>query len=136
MDAMLGAIKARKSKDVSPMEAPVEAAPEAAPAQGQNVLHALVMQLSPNQKQELMSLLAQSQNADVKGIEKGEPSPTEQAAIAAEAEGEGDPEEVSEIGASMVDRQAERMAEGNAKPRNLGERARMNAAKKLKSKGK
>jgi hypothetical protein len=96
------------------------------------------MQLSPDQKSELMELLAQSQNVDAKAIEKGEPSPTEMAAVAAEAEGEGESpaEEVSDIGASMVDRQAERMAEGNAKPRNLGERARMNAAKKLKSKGK
>lgn len=138
MDAMLGAIKARKSKD-APMGPDAPPPRGAAQPEGQgNVLHAIVMQLSPDQKDELMELLQQSQNVDAKSIEKGEPSPTEMAEVAAqsEADAQGDQESSDDIQASMVDRQAERMAEGNAKPRNLGERARMYAAKKLKSKGK
>lgn len=135
MDAMLGAIKARKSKDSGLMDEPmVNAKTEQA-----NPLHALVLQLSPEQKEELMQLLADSQNVDEKAIERGEPSPTERAEVAAQADEENAemPEETSDdIAMSMIDRQSEKMADGDAKPRNLGERAKMYAAKKLKSKGK
>ena len=132
MDSMMSAIKARRGS-AAPMQ---EVMPEQEQAPG---MKDLLMQLSPEQKEELMGLLAQdaSGGGDVSGIENGQPSSMEQASIEAQAAQGGEDEAMSDdVQMGMLDRNSLEKAEAGARPRGLGDRAKMYAASKLKSKGK
>lgn len=99
----------------------------------------LVGQLNDAQKQELLMLLSNEQNKS-EGVEQGAPTAKERAIIAQKSSVDDqamamDPEKSDEIAMSMLDRDSLRRAEGNAKPRGLGDRAKMVAAKNLKDKG-
>jgi hypothetical protein len=104
----------------------------------------LLAKLSPDQKQELMGLLAQDQDAGgetpATQVEKGAPTSDEKSKIGGKiavdeaADAEGD-DESDDIQMGMLD-QRSKNASADAQPRNLGERARMAAAQKLKAKGK
>lgn len=149
MDSMLSAIRARRSGGQSQPKMGMNAdAPPSAPDNGQDQgMRGLVESLNDDQKKELLSQLAQSLGAgNALGIEKGEPSLGEKVDIEAQAaEGEGDmaesgsglsQDESDEIQAGLVDSRAMNMSERGERPRNLSERAKMNAAEKLKAKGK
>lgn len=136
MDSMLSAIKQRRGGGQA------MAVPEQAPAQGQPDMQGLVESLSPEQKQELMMLLTQNAQGE-NAIEQGSPSADETQAInqkiqeqAGEPSGQEGSEESDAIQASMLDRNSLEKAEAGVKPRGLGDRAKMYAAKKLKGKGK
>lgn len=135
MDAMANAIKSRRGGLLS--DAPVEQAP-VGPQQDKNMnLMGLVKALSEDQKQMLLQMLV-GENEDAKGIEKGEMGPGEKMELEEEVMIPEGPEQESEdeIMESMVS-SADKMRVGNgAKPRNLGERVKMDLATKLNKKGK
>ncbi len=138
MDAMHSAVKAkrfsqqkpglmeRESEPAEPMEQPEQE------TQGSGMSE-LVAKLSPEQKQELMTLLGgeQSENHSSSSVERGAPTSEEKARIDEKMKQpqEGD----DSIDSVMVD--SRDMNAPERKPRGLGDRARLDAAKRLKAKG-
>lgn len=143
MNSMMAAIKAKRGgkpnesyEEVEVEEKPMMSSEK--PEKGID-LNGLVSSLDEAQKQELLSLLTEQAEGEGEDVEKGGASPNEKKIIAQKAseEEEGLSEDESDsIAMSMVDRQAERMNDSGAKPRNLSERAKMYMAKNLKQKGK
>ncbi len=140
MDSMLAAIKARRSP-AQGMDMP--GADMSANKQDAGALKDLVAQLSPEQKEELMMLLVeQAEEVSTDKILKGAQSSGEKAALSAALDEDmGDQGEASDdVQMSLIDRQdfqkADQMEQGKRKPIGLAERAKMNAASKLKAKGK
>lgn len=114
-------------------------------------MQSLVDSLDEHQKQELLGLLQSSSGKDAAEIQKGAPGPGERKEISQkakqEAAQEGESPEVEQqekdelgdtddIAMGMVDRGAFKKVEDGARPRNLGERVKMEIAKNLKAKGK
>lgn len=139
MNSMLSAIKARRgAPQGGMMESEQPEQQQAAPMQD------LVSSLDPQQKQELMALLAEDQGqsmGDESGIEKGAMGMGEKKEIEAKAMSDAEGSELSaddsdSIAMSMTDRNASRRVDAGAKPIGLGDRAKMEMAKKLKGKGK
>ncbi len=130
MDSMMSAIKARRG--AQPTQMPEQEAPQ---EEGMG-MQDLVMQLSPEQKQELMGLLTQESSGDTTGIEKGAPASGETAEIDQKMNDQDMGDESDEVQMGMLDRNSLQKAEMGVKPRGLGDRAKMMAAQKLKSKGK
>lgn len=135
MDAMHAAIKAkRKGQTPGLLNESYEEAP-AEESQESSGMAAMVAKLSPEQKEELKTLLAQEsgEGSSSVAVEKGEPSSNEKAKIDQKmAEGEeGAPsEETDDI---MLD--GARPQPGR-KATNLGQRAMQYAQERKKSKGK
>jgi hypothetical protein len=127
---MLQAIKSKRMSAMPDDQAPSE--------EGKD-LTALVAALSDDEKAQLLALLTGEERS--LEISKGDASTEEQGkvdqAIAREdANNASDDEPDSDdIAMSMIDRK-DMLADPNKKPMNLGERARMQAASKLKQKGK
>lgn len=141
MDGMLGAIKAKRNGSGLMNEEP-QAKPSADQSAG---MGQLIDSLSDEQKQALLKMLVQDVlPADTKKIEMGDGMGSgEKMEIEMESEGmEDDPygdykqESEDEIAESMISSSDMAKADTTAKPRNLGERMRMNLASKLKKKGK
>lgn len=139
MSAMLDALKQKRAGG---MNGPSQSSPMN--DQGGDKLQdlkALVDSLSPDQKEELQGLLAESAEGSEMGdgsnemqIPNGAPSSDERSKVQAKMDGGSLSEDDSDdIAASMTDR---RYANENTQPRNLGERMKMSLASKLKGKGK
>lgn len=146
MDAMHAAVKSkRKAQAPGLMESDDEMGEQSAPAQEGSGMSELVSKLSPEQKEELKQLLASDSEdgAEVSGveIEKGAPSSEEKQSIDAKLANEKAPEDgydeetSDDIAMSFVDKRDANKPEG-FRPKNLGERARIGMAQKLKGKGK
>lgn len=149
MDAMHAAVKSKRKAGAPGLmdsEDEMGVAPEqAAPEHEGSGMSELVSKLSPEQKEELMQLLsAESESGDEVSsveIEKGMPSSDEKQKIEAKMAKEKPPEDgyddetSDDIAMSMVDRRDANKPEG-FRPKNLGERARIGMAQKLKGKGK
>jgi hypothetical protein len=138
MDAMHAAIKAKRSGQKLYAESPTdpeEAGESVAEESQETGMEELVAKLSPEQKQELMEIL-QNDSVDATAIEKGGPSAEEKSKISAKMS-EPDPsnDNSDDIDMSMISSRDKNM-DPQIQPRNLGERARMAAAQRLKSKGK
>ena len=154
MNPMMAAIKKRKSAGQAVMGDHQDMSHYSEHAEDktddQKDLHGLVASLNDEEKSKLKSILDKDASSE---IQKGGPSTNEksqiQAAIKQEDQsnaleqqdtedrypGSGVSEEQSdEIGKSMLERK--HMSGDVGKPRNLGERARMAIASKLKAKGK
>lgn len=134
MDSMLAAVKAKRGMGQQDQGNPAMDLEGAAQEPSGSAMPDLIAQLSPEQKMELMELLAQDQAAS-QDVEKGGPASGERSEIAQRIAEEPE-EESDEVAMSMLDRNSLSKAEAGAKPSGLGDRARMDAAKKLKSKGK
>lgn len=127
MDAMKDALKSKRmggllvAEETSPMQM-------------------LVAKLSPEDKEELMSLLqAGQESTSAEAIEDGAPTSEEKGKIEAKIMADGGDEmgedDSDDIQASMVDSRFKNAGD-DIEPRNLGERAKLYAAKRLKAKGK
>src|SRR3954469_21236741 len=154
-DSMMSAIKARRGGDSSgggqmPSRAPQSDMGQSADQDGG--MQGLVESLNDDQKKELLSHLTESMGmSQGPAIAKGGQSTQEKAAIGQraneenESEDSDDGDEMAESGSGlsqdesddvqmqMLDRKA---LNGGGKPLNLNQRAQMQAAEKLKSKGK
>lgn len=130
MDGMYGAIKNRRGGLLNDKEE------NAQQMDGGGEMKSLLSQLSDEQKSELMGLLEADMDqasADPRAIEKGAMGPGEREDLAESVEaGElgGDHETEEDIMNSMVSTSDEM----RDKPRNLGDRVRMEMSKKLKMK--
>lgn len=138
MDPMLGALKARrKGTGLLDEESPKMAADMK--DEGKSDLKEMVMSMSPEDKMALLQMLQSDMKADPMAIQKGGQSPGEKMEIEMAMNEEGmddDNESEDEIMESMISSADKTRAENGSKPRNLGERVKMNLASKLKSKGK
>lgn len=140
MDAMHAAVKSRRAQKPGLMdERPDETQDEGGnPQSGGGGMAELLAKLSPEQKEELKSLLAEDggdeQSVEGSAIAKGAASSEEKSKINQKMQEEPN-DESDDIQLSMVDRRHADMPEG-VKPKSLGERAKMDAAKRLRSKGK
>jgi hypothetical protein len=138
MDGMYSAIKNRRGGLLNDDEENAHQMPMEKKAMGKpsGEMQSLIAQLDDTQKMELLKLLsADVAAADSREIEKGGMGPGEMMELAEEAgEVEGMGETEDEIAADMVSSADMTRAEQNTKPRNLGERARIEMAKKLKTK--
>lgn len=145
MDPMMSAMKARRGGQQQMQSNPgadMEMA-EGGQPQGQQ-MGDLVTMLSPEQKAELMELLAQDiQSSEQGDVSAGDPSMEEKGEMREKFSGQDGPDEESapsdqsdDIAMSMIDRNSLMKADAGAKPSGLGDRAKMYAAKKLQSKGK
>ncbi len=142
MDAMHSAIKQRRNGLLS--DAPVEQAPTTPGEPGvggskPEEMAGLVKMLSNDQKQMLLQMLAK----DIQGVntaeieQEGAPGPGEEMELAEYSmDDEGGHESEEEIMESMISSADKSRASNGAKPRNLGERVKMNLASKLKDKKK
>jgi hypothetical protein len=135
MDSMLSAIRSKRGAGAMDGKEAMEGKPQAG-----GEMKSLVDSLDEGQKQELLALLGGSQQEPSKieiEIEKGGPTDAEKKMIEKRAMSEQEmPEsESDEVALSMIDRDSLRKAEGNVKPRGLGDRAKMAMAQKLKEKG-
>lgn len=135
MDSMLSAIRSKRGAGAMEGKEAMDGKPHAG-----GEMKSLVDSLDEGQKQELLALLGGSQQEPSKieiEIEKGGPTDAEKKIIEKKAMSEQEmPEsESDEIALSMIDRDSLRKAEGNVKPRGLGDRAKMAMAQKLKEKG-
>lgn len=139
MDAMYSAIKGRRGGLLNDAEENAgQEMPQPAPQKKDGDLKSLVSSLSDDQKMQLLGILMKDQgmgNTKVE-IEKGGMGPGEEAELADESDLEGDEQESEEdIAESMLSSADKMRAAQGAKPRNLGERMKMNLASKLKKKG-
>lgn len=143
MDAMYSAIQKRRGGGLLEEESMVE---DEAPAPGEGQgggLKGLVAALDQGQRQELLQLLVKDQGANDRSPEievEGAMGPGEEFELERES-GEtpmerGSHESEDEIMESMVSSADKSRADQGTKPRNLGERVKMDLAKKLKGKGK
>lgn len=134
MDGMYSAIQKRRGGLLNDEEENAHQMPMEKKAMGKpsGEMQSLVAQLDDTQKMELMKLLsAEMAGGDSREIEKGGMGPGEMAELEEEA-GMGETED--EIAADMVSSADMTRAEQGTAPRNLGERARIEMAKKLKNK--
>lgn len=134
MDGMYSAIKNRRGGLLNDEEENAHQAPaEKKPMYKGSGMEGLVASLDDIQKMELLKLLSadMSEGGDTREIEKGGMGPGEMAELEEEA-GMGETED--EIAADMVSSADVTRAEQGTAPRNLGERARIEMAKKLKNK--
>lgn len=143
MDSMLNAIRNKRqstgeSVDTKTM---MGKSPESESDDGGTGMQDLLTSLTDEQKTELKMLLDQEQSADVSQVEKGGPSKNEERIIAKKALEDNESadkemeEEGDDIALSMIDRNSLQKAEQGIKPRDLGDRAKMMAAQRLKQKG-
>lgn len=150
MSSMLAAIKARKNKgqalesDHQDMGHTSQHADDR-----QKDLHGFVASLSDDEKGKLKHILSKD-SSQAQSIQKGEPSSEEQGKIEqamdeenmentlqnAQARHDLPTDQSDDIQKSMLDSRYMGESLPDHKPRNLGERAKMSAAKKLKAKGK
>lgn len=134
MDAMHAAVKSRRAQKPGLMEEPEGEAQESGGGMAE-----LLAKLSPEQKEELKGLLADDEGSEEQAVEgskiaKGAASSEEKSQINKKMQEESG-DESDDIQLSMVDRRHADMPEGT-KPKNLGERAKMAAAQRLRAKGK
>lgn len=131
MDAMKEALKAKRTGSGLLMGEESEGSP----------MQALVAKLSPEDKEELLSLLQSDQGEEsADKVERGAPTSDEKAKIAAKVEADGAEDEMQDdesddIQASLVGTRFKNAGD-DVEPRNLGERAQLYGAKRLKAKGK
>lgn len=128
MDPMRDALKKKRSTGLLGGGEQAPMGQEAAPEGSGQGMEALIQALSPEQKQELMQMLASDIQAGAKSgdISNGAPSSEEQAIIAEKAQGEPDPET------------DEYLSEGHREidePRTLSQRAVKGAQDRLKKRG-
>lgn len=144
MDGMLGAIKNKRGGLLNDQEENAHQPPqESKPSKGPD-MQGLVQSLSDDQKNQLLSLLVKDQSQDQPDgqmdntqIQQGEMGPGEEAELGQEAMDDGsEHESEDQIMESMTSSADKGRVEQGANPRNLGERVKMNLAKKLKDKGK
>lgn len=147
MSAMMAAIKKRKmGGDIGDHGGSTHQSMHA--DDKQKDLHGLVASLSEDEKGKLKHILS-NDGSRAMAIQKGEPSSEEQGkieesiaeenqenALDTQHNQERHPEDSDEIAMSMLDHKSIAAAGTGQKPRNLGERARMAGAEKLKAKGK
>lgn len=136
-NSMLSAIQARRGGAGAPSPEMPQRQAQGGEEQGEGMTD-LVGMLNPDQKSELLQLLTQEQEGG-DDIQKGGASSNEKREIAAKASESGSglsEDESDDIALGMVDRGTSQRLDAGAKPRELGDRAKMYAAKKLKGKGK
>lgn len=135
MNSMLSAIKGRRGgmmEEQAPMQEEM-----AAESGGGVDMKSLVQALSPEQKNQLLSLLVgqgKSEGPTPDKIEEGAMGPGEAEEIE-ESLGDGHESE-DEIAESFLASSDKMRAEAGDKPRNLSERVKFGLATKLKNKGK
>lgn len=138
MDGMHGALKQRRGGLLNDMEENAHQMPEK--EQSGEEMKSLVMSLSDDQKQELLGILEADVSqgpGDAMSIQRGGAGPGERIDVAMESDGYdlgGDHESEEEIGESLMSSADKMRADQGVSGRNLGERVRINLAKKQKNK--
>ncbi len=149
MSSMMEALKAKRMGQPAQGGLMTDDAPAYGDQQEQpSPMADLLSKLSPDQKQELSGLLEQDpdvadDDAEVEPgeetpgsqIAKGDPSSVEKAKIDTKMQSPAGPDESDDIQMGMLDSRS-KSAPADTAPRNLGERARLAAAQRLKGKGK